>query len=79
MPSRLLGPTDMILFLLAKVGQNHICKWCITVILAGQIAKYTVIYGVNIRFWPTLLPLQNPVKATVAGVDMHCNQEAEMW
>jgi hypothetical protein len=37
-----------------RVGQNHIYIRCIYGILGREIKKYTVIYGVYIRFWPTL-------------------------
>ena len=36
-----------------RVGQNHIIR-CIYGIFGRKIIKYTVIYGVYIRFWPTL-------------------------
>ena len=31
------------------------CIWCIHGILGREITKYTVVYGVYVRFWPTLL------------------------
>jgi len=38
----------------SRVGQNHIYIRCIYGIFGREITKYTVIYGVYIRFWPTL-------------------------
>ena len=39
---------------MSRVGQNHIYIRCIYGIFGREITKYTVIYGVYIRFWPTL-------------------------
>jgi hypothetical protein len=36
---------------ICRVGQNHIYTYGTS---GREITKYTVIYGVNIRFWPTL-------------------------
>jgi len=35
-----------------RVGQNRICIRCLYTIYGREITKYTVISGVNIRFWP---------------------------
>jgi hypothetical protein len=37
-----------------RVGHNYIYIRCIYGIFGREITKYTVIYGVYIRFWPTL-------------------------
>ena len=37
-----------------RVGQNRINIRCIYGIFGREITKYTVTYGVYIRFWPTL-------------------------
>jgi len=37
------------------VGQNHIYIRCTYGILGREITKYTVTYGVYIRFWPALV------------------------
>jgi len=39
---------------MCRVGQSHIYIRCIYGIFGREITKYTVIYGVYIRFWPTL-------------------------
>ena len=39
---------------MCRVGQNHIPIRCIYGILGREITKYTIIYGVYKRFWPTL-------------------------
>ena len=39
---------------ICRVGQNHSYIGCIYGIIGREITKYTVIYGVYIRFWPTL-------------------------
>jgi hypothetical protein len=39
---------------MARVGQNHIYTVYIYGIFGREIIKYTIIYGVYIRFWPTL-------------------------
>ena len=39
---------------ISSVGQNHIYIRCIYGIIDREIIKYTVTYGVYIRFWPTL-------------------------
>jgi len=39
---------------MCRVGQNHIYTVYIYGIFGREITKYTVIYGVHIRFWPTL-------------------------
>ena len=43
--------------LVSRVGQNqkNTVYICISGIFGREITKYTVIYGVHIRFWPTLL------------------------
>jgi hypothetical protein len=41
--------------LICRVGQNHKYLRCIYGIIGRLFTKYTVIYGVYIRFWPTLL------------------------
>jgi len=38
---------------MCRVGQNMYIR-CIYGILGREITNYTVIYGVYIRFWPTL-------------------------
>jgi deoxycytidylate deaminase len=38
-----------------RFDQNHIYIRCTYGIFGREITKYTVIYGVDIRFWPTLL------------------------
>ena len=40
---------------MSKVGQNHIYIRFTYGIFGGEVIKHTVIYGVYIRFWPTLL------------------------
>jgi hypothetical protein len=40
---------------MGRVGQNHLYIRCIYGIFGWDIIKYTVIYGVYIQFWPTLL------------------------
>ena len=42
-----------------RVGQNYIYVYirCICGIVGKKITNYTVLYGVCIRFWPTLYPL----------------------
>jgi len=47
--------TTYVLLLTCKVGQNHIYIRCVHGCFGSEITKYTVIYGVDIRFWPTLL------------------------
>jgi hypothetical protein len=42
-------------WLMHRVGQNHLYIQCIYGNLGRKITKYTVVYGVFIRFWPTLL------------------------
>jgi len=37
-----------------RIGQNHIYIRFIYGIFGRESTKYTVIYGVYIRFWPTL-------------------------
>jgi len=37
-----------------RVGQSQYI-WCIYGIFGRGITKYTVVYGVYIRFWPTLV------------------------
>ena len=37
-----------------RVGQNHRYIRCIYGIFGREVTKYTVTYGVYIRFWPTL-------------------------
>ena len=39
---------------ICRVGQNHIYPRCVYGIFGWEFTKYTVIYGVYIRFWPTL-------------------------
>jgi len=51
---------------LGRVGQNH-------GIFGSKIAKYTVIYGVYVRFWPTL-PLRAP--HSIRGLFW---QETSIW
>ena len=41
--------------MMCRVGQNHIYIWCVYGIFGRKNTKYTVIYGVYIRFWPTLM------------------------
>jgi hypothetical protein len=41
--------------LMSRVGLNHIYTVYIYGIFGREITKYTVIYGVYMRFWPTLL------------------------
>jgi hypothetical protein len=43
---------------MCRVGQNHICTVCIC-FFGRETTKYTVIYGVCIRFWPTLYMCYN--------------------
>jgi hypothetical protein len=43
-----------------RVGQNHIYTVYIRY-FGREITKYSVIYGVNIRFWPTLLKIERGV------------------
>ena len=38
-----------------RVGQNHIYIRCIYSIFCRKTTKYTVIYGIYIQFWPTLV------------------------
>jgi len=38
-----------------RVGQTHIYIRCIYGIFGREFTKYTVIYGVYIQFWPTLV------------------------
>jgi hypothetical protein len=40
---------------ISRVGQNHIYIRCRYGIFGREITKYAVIYGVYIRFWPTLV------------------------
>jgi hypothetical protein len=40
--------------LVCRVGQNHIHTMCIRYFWQ-RITKYTVLNGVYVRFWPTLL------------------------
>ena len=42
-------------YLIYRVGQDHIYIRCIYGIFGRDVTKYTVIYGVYIRIWPTLL------------------------
>jgi len=37
-----------------RVGQNHIYKRCVYGVFGREITKSTALYGVFIRFWPTL-------------------------
>ena len=39
---------------ISRVGQNHIYIRFTYGIFGREVTKYTVIYGVYIRFWPTL-------------------------
>ena len=39
---------------MCRVGQNHIYIRCIYGIFGREITKYTVIYGVHVRFYQTL-------------------------
>ena len=39
---------------ICRVGQNHIYIRCVYGIFGREFTIYTVIYGVYIRFWPTL-------------------------
>ena len=39
---------------ISRVGQIHIYILCIYGIFGREITKYTVIYGIYIRFWQTL-------------------------
>jgi hypothetical protein len=36
-----------------RVGQNHIYIRCINGTFGRETTKYTVVYGVSVRFWPT--------------------------
>jgi len=51
---RTAGPASVGLTHMSRVGQNHIYIRCIYDIFGRGITKYTVIYGVYIRFWPIL-------------------------
>ena len=46
---------------MCRVGQNHIYIRCIYSIIGREIIKYKVIYGLYIRFWPTLVMCQYAV------------------
>jgi len=46
------GSSTLGQLLMSRAGQNHMR--CINGIFGREIIKYTVIYGVYIRFWPTL-------------------------
>jgi hypothetical protein len=41
-------------FLINRVGQNHMYMVHVRLFFGSKITKYTVIYGVQIQFWPTL-------------------------
>ena len=52
----LTRPAELVLSLVSGVGHNHIYMYGVyTVFFGREITKCMVIYGVNIRFWPTLL------------------------
>ena len=53
--------------IIARVGQNHIYIRCIHGIFGREITEFTVIYGVYIRFWPTLIIAQGPVTVFSTG------------
>jgi hypothetical protein len=42
------------MYTISRVGQNHVYVRCIYSTFGREITKYMVIYGVYIRFWPTL-------------------------
>jgi len=45
-------------WLVYRVGQNHmytVCIRCVYGVFGREFTIYTVIYGVYLRFWPTLL------------------------
>jgi hypothetical protein len=56
---------------MCRVGQNHIYTYvrCTYVILSREITIHKVIYGVHIRFWPTL-PMCVP-SATTSALCVH--------
>ena len=58
----------------AWVGQNHKNIWCIYDIFGREIAKYTVMYSVYIRFWPTLdtTPIVEQVTLSVLAFETFC-------
>ena len=53
---------------MVRVGQNHIHTRCIYGIFGREIAKHTVIYGVFIRFWPTLFMVRTCIIVTMRVV-----------
>ena len=56
-----------------RVGQNHIYIQCVYGIFGRGITIYTVIYGVYIRYWPTLYKYKVLVNPTdVPFLWWHC-------
>ena len=49
---------------MCSVGQNHIYIQRVYSISGREITKYTVIYGVYIRFYPTLFVSPGPCMLT---------------
>ena len=58
--------------LTSRVGQNHIYIYTVYIqyFWQGNITKYTVIYGVYIRFWPTLLTSKDRTCTSVCQIPM---------
>jgi len=44
-----------VFLIIPRVGQNHIYIRCVYGLFGREFTIYTVIYGVYIRFWPTLI------------------------
>jgi hypothetical protein len=61
-----------------RVGQNHIYMRCIYVFFGREITKYTVIYGVYLRFWPTLR-IFNRVQREQRGQALLTHQSPGKW
>jgi len=53
-----------------RVGHNHICTVCIRYIFGREITIYTVIYGVNMRLWPSLYMISSMDKRFVGCLQL---------
>jgi len=58
---------------ISRIGQNHIYIyiWCIYGNFGRKITKYMVMYGVDIRFWPTLPITKNVNETHVSKYSHH--------
>ena len=55
-----------------KFPDGHIHIWCTYGMFGREITKYTVIYGLQIRFWPTL-GTHHPTRRVIVGKRVFCS------